>query len=267
MAAFSGKVIVVTGASEGIGRALCLALAPQGPKLVLSARNEERLASAAKECEALGAETLVVLADVTDPEACGNLMARTVEHFGGLDVLVNNAGGTMWALFEEVEDLSIFERLMRQNYLSSVYCTHHALPHLKSSKGMIVAVASLAGLNGVPTRTGYAASKHAMFGFFESLRIEVEDAEVDVVMIAPDFVVTEIHKRALKGDGTPLEKTPLQEGKVMSAADCAAIMVDGMERRKRLVITSLRGKVGRWLKVIAPRAMDGVAKRAIASGK
>jgi len=161
MGRFSDKTIIITGASEGIGRALALELAPQRPKLVLAARNRKRLESLSAECGELGTDTLIVPTDVTSEDACENLIDETVQHFGQLDVLVNNAGGTMWAQFEEVEDLSIFEHLMRLNYLSGVFCTCHALPHLKRTKGLIVGIASVAGMVGVPTRTGYAASKHA----------------------------------------------------------------------------------------------------------
>lgn len=267
MSRFQDRVIIVTGASEGIGRALCLELAPQRPKLVLAARNVERLESAAEQCSAVGAETLVVPTDVTDEAACKNLIDRATDRFGGVDALVNNAGGTMWARFDEVEDLAIFERLMQLNYMSGVYCTYHALPHLKESKGILVGVSSLAGMNGVPCRTAYAATKHAQFGFFDSLRIELDGTGVDVVMIAPDFVVTQIHKRALKGDGEPMGETPLKEDKVMSAQVCAALIVDAMEKRHRLTLGSFRGKAGRWLKLLAPKAIDGIAKRAIESGR
>jgi len=217
MATFTGKTVIVTGASEGIGRALCLELAPQNPNLVLAARNRERLAEVAAQCEEIGAATLVVPTDVTDETACRALIDAVVGKFGGIDALVCNAGGTMWARLDEVEDLSIYERLMKLNYLGSVYCTYYALDHLKASNGLIVGVSSIAGMTGVPSRTGYAATKHAQFGFFDSLRIELADSGVDIVMIAPDFVVTEIHKRALKGDGKPLTNSPIQERNVMSA--------------------------------------------------
>ena len=163
--------------------------------------------------------------DVASAEGCRALVARTVERFGALDVLVNNAGIGMIARFDEVEDLSVYERLMRVNYLGCVYLTHAALPHLKRSRGQIVTVASVAGLTGVPTRTGYAASKHAVFGFFDSLRIELLDSGVSVTMVAPDFVVSEIHRRATGPDGKPLGKSPLQESKIMTAEECAALMV------------------------------------------
>ena len=267
MAMFQDKVVVVTGASEGIGRALCLELAPQRPKLVLAARNEARLHEAAEQCQDVGAQVLVVPTDVTDEAACKNLIDKTVDHFRGIDVLVNNAGGTIWARFDEVSDLSIFDGLMKLNYMSGVYCTYHALPHLKDARGILVGVSSLAGMSGVPCRTAYAATKHAQFGFFDSLRIELDGTGVDVVMIAPDFVVTQIHKRALDGNGEPLGESPLQESKVMSAQECASLIVDAMTHRRRLVLGSFRGKAGRWLKLVYPKAIDNIARRAIESGR
>lgn len=262
---FKDQVIVVTGASEGIGRALCLALAPQAPRLVLAARNRERLDSLAAELTALGSEALVVPTDVTSEPACQALIAAAVERFGQLDCLVCNAGGTMWTLLEEIEDSSIFERLVRLNYLSAAWCTYYALPHLKASSagGRIVGVASVAGLTGVPTRTAYAATKHAMFGFFDSLRVELRGSPVSVTMVAPDFVVTEIHRRALGADGEALGESPLQEGKVMTAEACARLMVRAMTRRQRLLLTSSRARFGRWFKLLAPGLVDRIAAKAI----
>jgi len=202
MSAFAGRVIVITGASEGIGRALARAFAPQRPKLVLAARNRERLESIASECSALGAEACVVPTDVTEADACRALVDSAVAEFGAIDVLVNNAGGSMWTRLDEIRDLTIFERLMRLNYLGSVYPTYFALPQLKRSQGRIVALASMAGVLGVPTRTAYAASKHAMIGFFDSLRAELMGSGVSVTVVCPHFVVSEIHRRALGPDGT-----------------------------------------------------------------
>ena len=267
MATYVGKVIVLTGASSGIGHSLALALAPQRPRLVLAARDRGRLEEVAKECRARGAEALVVPADVTSEAACGALVARAVESFGALDVLVNNAGIGMLARFDEVSDLSVYETLMRVNYLGCVYLTHHALPHLEKSRGQIVVVASLAGLTGVPTRTGYAASKHAVFGFFDSLRIELEGSGVSVTMIAPDFVRSEIHRRAFGADGKPTGTSPLQESRIMSAEECAGLIVGAMEKRQRLLITSWRGRLGRIVRLFAPGLIDAVAKRAVAQGK
>ena len=263
MDTFAGKTVLITGASEGIGRALALALAAQGARLGLNARNEARLADAARECAALGAQTLVLPADVSRQQECARLVARTVERFGRLDVLVNNAGVTMWSRFDAVSDLGVFEKLLAINYLGAVYATAAALPHLKATCGLIVAVASIAGLTGVPERTAYAASKHAMVGFFESLRIELAGSGVAVTIVAPDFVVSALHRRALGPDGAPLGRTPMQEARIMSAAACARLIVGAMQRRQRLLITSARGRFGRWARLVAPARVDALAARAI----
>jgi short-subunit dehydrogenase len=263
MAEFSEKVIVITGASEGIGRALSLALAPQKSKLVLAARNKNRLDELKREIESLGGQGLVAPTDITSEEACKNLIETAVSAWGSIDVLVNNAGRTMWTKLEDLKDTSIIERLIRVNYLGAAYCTYYALPYLKASKGRIATISSVTGLTGVPTRTAYSASKHALFGFFDSLRIELIDTGVTVTMIAPDFVLSQMHRRAFGSDGNPLGTSPMQEDKIMTAEDCAAMIVKAIENRDRLLITSLRGKLGRWMKMIAPGAIDNLALKAI----
>lgn len=267
MGEFTGKVVVVTGASEGIGRAFCIALAPQRPRLVLAARNRERLESLAEECRRHGAEALVVPTDVTDEASCRALIDAAVAAHGAIDVLVNNAGGTMWTRLDQVRDLDLYERLMRLNYFGSLYPTFHALPHLKRSRGRIVAVSSMAGLIGVPERTGYSAAKHAVVGFFESLRIELADDGVSVTIVCPDFVVSEIHKRALGADGKPLGENPMAGAKIMTAEECARLMVDAIARRERLLVTSGRGRLARWLQLIAPSRIDALAAKAIREKK
>lgn len=267
MYALAGKVIIVTGASEGIGRALALALAERGARLSLAARNAARLEETAAACAESGAEVATIATDVADPAQCKRLVDETVANFGRLDVLVNNAGITMWARADAVEDLSVFQRLIEVNYLGCVYTTLHALDHLRRSGGLIVPVASVAGLTGVPERTGYAASKHAVFGFFDSLRIELAGTGVDVTMIAPDFVVSEIHRRAMDGSGKALGTSPMQESKIMTADECAGLICRAMEKRQRLLITSMRGRLGRWVRLIAPGLIDRIAMKAIASGR
>jgi short-subunit dehydrogenase len=264
---FQDSIIVVTGASEGIGRALCISLAQQRPKLVLAARNKDRLEALKSEIESFGAQALVVPTDVGDEAACKHLVERTVAEWGRLDVLVNNAGRTMWTTLQDLTDTSIIEQLMRVNYLGAAHCTYYALPHLIKNQGRIVGISSVAGLTGVPTRTAYAASKHAMFGFFDSLRIELMHTGVSVTMIAPDFVLSEIHRRAYGKDGNPLGKSPLQKENIMTAKTCAARIVRAMENRERLAVMSLRGKAGRWLKMIAPGLLDQIAAKAIQEAK
>jgi short-subunit dehydrogenase len=267
MGQYTGKVVIVTGASQGIGKALCLALAEQRPRLVLAARDEGTLQQVAEECRKKGADVLVVPTDVSLPEQCEDLVRKTLERFVVLDVLVNNAGIGMIARLDEVQDLGIFEKLMKVNYLGCVYPTYYALPALKQARGQIVAVASLAGLNGVPTYTGYAASKHAVFGFFDSLRIELRGTGVAVTVVAPGFVVSEIHRRATGADGKPLGASPLQESEFMTAEDCAARILAAMTKRQRLAVLTLRGKLGRFVRLLLPGLIDRIADRAVRAGK
>lgn len=258
-----GSRIILTGASEGIGRALALALAARGARLALAARDRARLDSLAQECRVRGGEALAVPTDVTSQQDLEWLVTETVKSFGGIDTVVHNAGITMWSRFDALQDLSIFERLMEVNYLAPVRLTSLALPHLRQSRGLIVAVASMAGLTGVPERSAYAGSKHAVIGFFDSLRIELAGSGVDVSVVAPDFVVSEIHKRAIGPDGEPLGESPMKEAKIMTAAECAEHIVRGMQKRQRLVLMTARGKWGRWLKLVAPSLIDRIAAKAI----
>src|SRR5690348_15948381 len=202
---FRDRSILLTGASEGIGRALALELAKDGACLTLVARNEARLTELAAEVEALGGRACLVVADVTAAESAPRMVEAAIEAFGALDFLVLNAGSSMWAPFDSLEDpVAASHELMELNFFACVRITEAALPHLKRSKGLIVPMASVAGFTGVPTRTLYSASKHALVGFFESLRVELRESGVDITLIAPDFVVTELHARAMGADGTAL---------------------------------------------------------------
>ena len=269
MEPFRENAVVLTGASRGIGREMAFQLADQGAWLALAAREAGALEEVATECRRRGARAVAIPADVGEEAQCAALVARAVEEFGRVDTLVNNAGIGMWARFDEITDLSIFERVMRVNYLGSVYCTHHALPHLKRSRGRIVGVSSLTGKTGVPTRSAYAASKHAMAGLFDSLRIELDGTGVSVTMIYPGFVATEIRERAFGPDGRPLGagNSPVREREVMTAEECARRIVGAAAARRREEVMTARARVGMWLKLISPGAVDRIARRAIAQGK
>jgi len=261
------KVVVITGASKGIGAELARQLAAKGSKLVLAARSEKELEEVAATCKNLGASVVTVKADVTHERDCQAIIAGAMVAYGRLDALVNNAGATMWARFEDIEDMEILKRIMDVNYMGAVYCTKHALPLLKHSKGLIVGISSLAGRTGVPTRTGYSAAKHAMTGFFDSLRIELEDSGVAVTMIYPGFVATGIRENATGPDGKPILVSPVKEGEVMSVGDCARRIVTAMQRREREVVMTARGKIGLILKVFAPSLIDRIARRAVEKGR
>lgn len=215
----------------------------------------------------MGGTALVVPTDVGDEGHGRTLIDKAVELHGTIEVLVYNAGMTMWRRLEELEDAAVIEHLMRVNFFSAAWCTYYALPHLKSSQGRIIAVSSVVGLGGVPTRTAYSASKHAMFGFFDSLRIELMDAGVTVTMVAPDFVLSEMHRRAVGRDGEALGGSPMQEDKIMTAEAWAAKIVTAMEKRQRLLIRSLRGRVARWIKLFTPGVVDRIARKAIQNAK
>lgn len=260
---YMNQRIVLTGASAGIGEQLALALAARGARLVLAARSTEALEALAQKCRDLGAQAFAVPTDVSVQSQCDHLIDRAAEQLGGIDVLIHNAGISMWTRFDEVTDLSIFEKVMRVNYLGPVWLTHRALPALKQSKGLIVAVSSLTGKTGVPTRTGYAASKHAMQGFFDSLRIELADAGVDVTVISPGFVRTDIRSRAFGPDGKPRSESPREEStdETMSVEACVAIMLDAMQHRRREVVMTTTARLGLWLKLVAPAAVDRIALR------
>jgi short-subunit dehydrogenase len=265
------NVTIITGASTGIGEELAYQLAEQGAHLVLTARRVaelERVATAVKKIgETSGTKVIVTGADIAIESDCKKIIDAALAEFGRIDTLVNNAGMTMWAKFEDIDDISMLSRIMQVNYMGAVYCTHFALPHLKKSRGRIVGIASLTGLVGVPTRTGYAASKHAMRGFFDSLRIELEDSGVSVTMIYPGFVATGIRENATGADGKPALIDPVDQSKVMSAAQCTRLIVNAIQLRKREEVMTLKGKLGQWLKLIAPSVIDGMAKKAVAGNQ
>jgi len=260
-------VVAITGASKGIGAELARQLAAKGARLVLAARGEKELDEIAEECRKLGAKVAAVKADVAVDRDCQAIVSGAIVAFGRLDTLVNNAGATMWARFEDIADMSILQRIMQVNYMGAVYCTHYALPHLRATRGRIVGISSLAGRVGVPTRTGYAASKHAMAGFFDSLGIELAGSGVSVTMIYPGFVSTGIRENATGPDGKAIGVSPVNEGDVMSAEVCARRIVTAIERREREVVMTARGKVGQWLKLIAPGLVDRIARRAVETGR
>ena len=261
------KIIVITGASDGIGAELARQLASRSAQvgLVLAARDKARLAQVASQCTALGAQTLVVPSDVSLEPACRALIAATVAHYGRIDALINNAGMSAQALFEEVkpEDVAWYEQLMRVNLWGSVWCTHAALPYLKQSRGHIVAVSSLAGLFGVPGRTAYSASKFAMTGFFEALRAELKTSGVSVTTAYPGVVATQIRHHGLNAAGQLAGVSGLKEDNAMSIEECAQLILQGMDGRQREVVMTAKGKLGRWLKLIAPARVEAMALAAL----
>ncbi|MEO8576640.1 MAG: SDR family oxidoreductase [Gemmatimonadales bacterium] len=261
------NVVVITGASAGIGLEVARQLAQQRACLVLAAREPSLLEAAVSACQALGAQAIGVPTDVGDSEQCRALIDAAIAKFGRIDSLINNAGISMHSRFDELGDIDAVERITSINYFGSVYCTWYALPHLKRSRGRIVAVSSIAGRNGVPTRTLYSGTKHAMAGFFDSLRIELKTDGVSVTVIYPGFVATDIAQRALGPNGKPLGTRPVVKRAAMTVEECARQTVDAMARRKREVLMARRARIGMLVKAVAPGVVDRLAARAIKRGR
>ena len=261
------NVVIITGASDGIGAELARQYAKQGgdgTALVLAARSKDKLRVVAEDCLKFGVQVFVRPTDVADEQDCRGLITDTVDRFGRIDTLVNNAGMSGHALLAQVSDLGWYEQLMRVNLWGSIWCTHAALSHIIASKGRIVAVSSLAGLVGVPGRTAYSMSKFAMGGFFESLRIEMLSHGVTVTIAYPGVVATEIRHRGFDANGQPAGVSSLDEKGAMSVETCAAYIVRGVQARRRDIIMGAKGKFTRLLKLAAPRLVDKLALAALA---
>ena len=223
--------------------------------MVLAARSEDKLQSVVNDIKAAGGDALAVETDVTRPEDCKRLVERTVERFGGLDILVCNAGISMRALFDDV-DLSVLHRLMDVNFWGTVYCAKYALPYLQSSHGSLVGVSSVAGLHGLPGRTGYSASKYAMTGFLETVRIENLKKGLHVMIACPGFTASNVRFAALTADGSAQGQTPRKEEKMMSAEEVARRIANGIAQRKRLLLMEFEGRATHFIKKFSVGFLD-----------
>jgi short-subunit dehydrogenase len=250
--AFRDQVAIVTGASSGIGKELALQLAGQGAKVVLAARRAELLEQVTAECRQAGGEALAIPTDVADEDQCRALVEKTIAAFGKLDMLINNAGLAVIAKLEDYSDLSLFRHAMDVNFYGAVCCTYYALPHLIRSRGRIVAVSSLGGKAPLPYNSPYIASKFALHGFFDSLRIELIRHEVSVTIVCPYWVVTGFHEAQMDKDGVPRgpRGRAIYSKNMMTAERCAEIILRAAKRRQRELLMS-PGRLIAWLKLLA----------------
>ncbi|WP_321289084.1 SDR family oxidoreductase [uncultured Sunxiuqinia sp.] len=248
------KVVIITGASSGIGKALAYEFASSGAVLVLAARRIERLQQI--KAELADSQVLTVQADVSNELDCQKIIDQTIEHFGKIDVLINNAGISMRALFSDLE-VDVIKKLMDVNFWGTVYCTKSALPYLLKTKGSVVGVISIAGYVGLPARTGYSASKYAIRGFLDALRIENLKNGLHVLVAAPGFTASEVREAALTQDGSSQGKTPRNESKMMTAEECANKIAKAVKKRKReLILTFIEGKFTVFLGKFWPGLLD-----------
>lgn len=254
---FKGKVIIITGASSGIGLASARLFSSYGACLVLAARSIDKLHALETELSSDPSRILCIKTDVSVEEDCRKLIDETVKHFGRIDILINNAGLSMRASFKEA-DLSVIRRLMDVNFWGTIYCTKFALPWLLRSNGSVVGVISVVGYAGLPGRTGYATSKFAIRGFLETLRMEHQDDGLHVLVFAPGYTASNVRFAALLADGTPQGATPKDESNLMSADEVARKMAYGLYKRKREMILTSIGRMDVWLYKRFPRLMDKV---------
>lgn len=258
------KVVVVTGASSGIGAALSELYAKRGYHVVMAARNEEKLNQLAEKLSGEKGSTFPVKTDVSKEVDCKNLIDKALEKYGKIDILINNAGISMRAMFKDL-DLEVIRNLMNVNYWGTVFCTKYALPHLLEQKGSLVGVISIVGHVGLPARTGYASSKFAIRGFLDTLRIEHLKDGLHVLVAAPGFTESNIRNTALTADGKPQGKTPREEGNMMSSMEVAQRIAKAVDKRKRsLILTFLEGKFTVFMNKFFPKLMDKLIYNAMA---
>ncbi len=259
----NNKVIVITGASSGIGKALAKEYAFAGYKVVIADRNEKKLNDLSEELIRSGYEVYAVPTDVSKNADCKNLIKKTINEYGSIDILINNAGISMRALFEDL-DLKVIKELMDVNFWGTVFCTKYALPYLLKSKGSVVGISSIAGFKGLPGRTGYSASKFAIHGFLETLRTENLKKDLHVLIACPGFTNTNIRKTALGKDGSQQGETPRDEEKMMSSEEVANRIRKAVEKRKRTLVMTTQGKMTVLLNKIFPKLMDKIVYKHMA---
>lgn len=255
---FKDKVVIITGASSGIGRACAIEMASRGASLVLAARQYVTLCELTATLEKqYQIKAVAVQADVSLEEDCQFLIKQAMLTFSRIDVLINNAGLSMRALFADL-DLSVLKNLMDVNFWGTVYCSKFALPEILKTKGTIVGVSSIAGYRGLPGRTGYSASKFAMNGFMEALRTELLKTGVNVLVACPGFTSSNIRVAALSESGKAHGETSMEEAKMMSPEAVAKIIVDGIAARKRTLVMTGQGKLTVWLNKLLPGLADNL---------
>jgi short-subunit dehydrogenase len=249
------KVVFITGASGGIGKALAFRFARAGYALAICGRKPEPLMETAEALRAAGARVFAMPADVGVQADCEQFIQSGLKELGRMDVLINNAGMSMRALFRDL-DVRVIAQLMQVNFMGTVYCTRYAMDALLASKGSIVGISSIAGYRGLPARTGYSASKFAMNGFLEALRTELLHSGVHVLTASPGFTASNIRNTALSADGSAQGESPLDEGKIMSAEAVADAIFHAVVQRKRELVLTSQGKLTVFLNKWLPGFMD-----------
>lgn len=257
---FKDKVVVITGASSGIGLASARLFGSLGARVVMAARRLELLQSLAPSVSSDPSRVLCVKADVSVEDDCRALVEAAAERFGGIDIMINNAGISMRAMFKDMK-LDVLRRLMDVNFWGTVYCTRYALPYLLKSRGSLVGVISIAGYSALPARSGYSSSKYAVRGFLDTIRMEHMKDGLNVLVFAPGYTSSSVRNAALTADGSPQGETPLEEDKLMSAEECALHLAKAVGKRKHRKTLTLLGRATVVAHAIAPKFMEWVTYR------
>jgi short-subunit dehydrogenase len=255
---FKDKVVVVTGGSEGIGKALVESLLSKGAKVSTCGRNQDKLYRLQKDNASF--PLMVSIMDVSNESDCRRFIQNTIDNFGGIDVLINNAGISMRA---ELKDTSVdvLRKVMDINFFGAVYCTRFAVNSIIERKGTIVGVSSIAGYRGLPGRSGYSASKFALQGWLEAIRTELLDSGVNVMWVCPGFTTSNIRNAALNSQGEAQGESPMDESKMMTAEECAEIILHAIEKRKRTVVMTFAGKRTVLMNKFFPGLADKLARK------
>lgn len=253
MSFFNNKVVAITGGSDGIGKALIETLIPLGARVATCGRSHDKLYSLRMEYSNVMLHTMAC--DVSNEQECKQFIESTIETFGGIDILINNAGVSMRGLFTDT-DTDVIRKVMEINFFGTVYCTKYALPSILERQGVIVGISSIAGYRGLPGRSGYSASKFAMQGWLEALRTELLHTGVKVMWVCPNFTASNIRHAALTHDGTPQGDSPLKEEKLMTAEQCAGNIVRAIGKGKRTLVMGFGSRVEVFIFKFLPRLAD-----------
>ena len=257
------KVVIITGASSGIGKALAYEFATRGAKVVMGARNITHLSIIEKDIVEKGGEAISIKTDVSIESDCVNLINEAINNFGKIDVLINNAGISMRALFEDT-DLDVIKKLMDVNFWGTVFCTKYALPHILKQKGSVVGVSSIAGIKALPARTGYSASKYAMDGFLEALRVENLRKGIHVLIAYPGFTASNIRNTSLDAHGSAQGESPRDEDKMMTPEEVAVHVYKAVLKRKKKIILTRQGKLIFQINKFVPAMLDKMIYKGLA---
>ena len=255
---FKDKVVIVTGGTDGIGKALVEELIKDGARISTCGRNHDKLYQLQTQFPSADLQTMV--ADVSSENDCRRLIELTNKVYGGIDVLINNAGISMRAELKDAS-MEVIKKVMEINFFGAVYCTKYALPFLIEKQGTVVGVSSIAGYRGLPGRSGYSASKHALQGWMEAVRTELLESGVNVMWVCPGFTTSNIRNAALNKEGEAQGESPMDESKMMTAEECARHILNAIRKKRRSLVMTFTGKETVFMQKFFPGLADKFVRK------